>query len=162
MTALIVLIAIAFVALILYRVVRQHQENYLRSHFPQRRVIEVSLPRGIDDSNERMQRFYRKAVAAAQGGPQERKKGERQIDIVYLAEVHEGHTMPEVRFLLYTDPDKMNMVKKTIKQVFDGMASVVELDPKKEDPMEEIAAQLRPPKAASSDVAVSVSDGEDS
>jgi len=144
-TQLFLLIAFVLIILIARRAWQQHQENRLRTNFPRRRVIEVSLPRGITDSNERMQRFYRKAVSAAQGGPQERKSGQRQIDIVYLAEVMQGHTMPEIRFLLYADEDKMNALKKSIKQVFDGMASVLELGPE-EDPMEEISSQLRPPE----------------
>jgi hypothetical protein len=146
-TGLILLIALAFIGAIARKAWQQHQENGLRTRFPQRPGIEVSLPAGVDDSGERMKRFLRKAVAAAQGGAGERKSGQRQIDIVFLAEVRQGHTMPEVRWLLYADEDKMPALKKSIKQVFDGMASVMSIKPG-EDPMEEIAAQLRPPEKA--------------
>jgi hypothetical protein len=146
----IILIVVAAVAVIFWRFHQQRQENKLRENFPRRRVIEVSLPRGVTNSNERMQKFYSKAVTATQGDPKARKLGMRQIDIVYLAEVQLEHTMADIRFLVYVDEDKMDAVKRALKQVFDGMAHVLEITAE-HDPMEKIAAQLRPPQEEKSE-----------
>ena len=144
MSAFIFLVVIVIIGAIAVRYYHQRVENQLRENFPQRRVIEVSLPRGVNDSHKRMQKFYRKAVSAASGDPKERKQGLKQMDIVYLAECPEGQTMPVIRFLIYVDEDKMDAVKRSLKQVFDGLADVMELAPN-HDPMAEIAAQLKPP-----------------
>jgi hypothetical protein len=145
MVQLIVIILLVAVGVVVWRFRQQRQENQLRENFPRRRVIEVSLPRGIKDSNDRMQKFYAKAVTATQGDPKARAQGLRQIDIVYLAEVKPEHTMADIRFLIYVDEDKMDAVKRSLKQVYEGMAHVLEI-PAEHDPMEEIAMQLRPPK----------------
>ena len=146
MIDLVLLLVAVAVIVIAWRYRQQRQENKLRENFPHRRVIEVALPRSITDSNKRMQRFFSKAVTAAQGDAKARRTGMRQVDVVYLAEVMQGQAMAEVRYLIYVDEDKMDAVKRDLKQVFDGMAHVTELPPGR-DPMEEIASQLRPPQS---------------
>lgn len=144
MTQLIILVAAAVAVIIAVRYREYAREQRLRDNPPQRRLIEVRLPRGINDANVRMQRFYRKVASAAMDEGGKRQVGERQIDIVYLAEVPAGgHAEPQIRFLIYADPDKMDAVKRSLKQAFDDMADVTE---PKHDPLWEIAEQLRPPK----------------
>jgi hypothetical protein len=143
MIELFLLVGVVLAGLIGWRFHQQMIEQRLRDNPPERRIIEVSLPRDITDSNQRMEKFYRKvAMQAAHGDATTRKQGLRQLDVIYLIEVP-GST-PELRYLIYSDPDRMDIVKRSVKQVFDGIADVIEL---KHDPIAEIAAQLRPPPA---------------
>jgi hypothetical protein len=141
------LILVAGVAIFI--VVKRYREHVLaarlRENPPQRRLIEVRLPAGIVDSNERMKHFYRRIASAAAAEAGERKKGLGQIDIAYLAEVPEGSSMPEVRFLVLCDPDQIDKVKRAIKQVFNSASEVNE---PADDPLAEIATELIPPKSA--------------
>ena len=122
---------------------RQQAEQKLRENPPPRRFIEVSLPYGVNDSNERMKRFYRKVASAASADKAQRKQGLGQIDVVYLAEIPKDAIQPEIRFLVYSDPDQMDKVKRAIKQAFDGQS---DLNEPPHDPLAEIADELRPPK----------------
>jgi hypothetical protein len=146
-SSFVLLCVAAAVATVLWRYRQQRIENKLRAAFPQRSVIEVCLPRGITDSNARMQRFYRKVVNAAAGDARDRRSGHRQVDVVYFAEVRAGEAMPYLRFLVYADADRMLSVKRSLKTVFDGMATVRELAADA-DPMRALADELRPPTAA--------------
>lgn len=122
---------------------RQMQDQKLRDNPPPRRFMEVSLPGGVADSNERMKRFYRKVASAAAADKKARKLGIGQIDVVYLAEIPRGAIQPEIRFLIYADAQQMDKVKRAVKQAFDGNVDVYE---PQHDPLAEIAAELRPPK----------------
>lgn len=138
----IVFVLVLIAAFFIWRRYRQQMiEQRLRDNPPERRIIEVSLPKDVKDSHQRMPRFYRKiATQVAMGSADDRKKGMRQLDIVYLVEV--PGTEARLRFLIYSDPDKMDMVKKAIRQIFEGMARIIELD---HDPVAQIAEQLKPP-----------------
>lgn len=143
MEALIALVFIVIVGLIVRRYLHFRADQRLRENPPPRRVIEVSLPRGMDDSRERMSRFYRKAASAALGDKDARKQGMRQIDIVYMAEARREGSLPELRFLIYCDQDKMDAVKRALKNAFSDQADVLEIPPD-HDPMHDLASRLHP------------------
>lgn len=143
MKELVFLIFIVILFFVVRRYLRHRADQRLRENPPTRRVIEVSLPRGIEDSADRMARFYRKVSSAALGDKDARKEGMRQIDIVYLAEARRQGSLPELRFLVYCDPDKMDAVKRALKNAFSDQADVMELPPE-HDPMRELAALLHP------------------
>jgi len=118
---------------------RQRQEQHLRDNPPQRRVIEVSLPGGVDDARIQMARFWRKVASATTVDPKARKQGIGQMDLLYLVTVPEPKAMPHLSCLIYADPDKMDAVKRALKQTFEDV-DVIELD---NDPMIPVASALR-------------------
>jgi hypothetical protein len=128
---------------VIRKYLRHRADQQLRENPPARRVIEVSLPRGVEDSDERMTRFYRKVASAALGDKDMRKQGMRQIDIIYLAEARRQGSLPEMRFLVYCDPDKMDAVKRALKNAFSEQADVLELPPE-HDPMRELTMLMHP------------------
>jgi len=130
-------IALFFIARAFYR---QKQEQQLRDNPPERRVIEVSLPGGVNDSRMQMARFWRKVASATTIDPKARKTGQGQLDLVYLATVSEPKAMPRLSCLIYADPERMDAIKRAIKQTFEDV-DVLELE---EDPLLPVAAQLRP------------------
>jgi hypothetical protein len=144
MSQLLVLLVIGFVIFVCHRYIKYRAEQRLRENPAPRRVIEISLPRGETNSAERQARALRKVASAALGGSKERRKGLRQFDLIYMFEVPMGKTEPIGRFLMYCDPDKMDSVKRAIKQTYGQVAAVQELKAD-QDPMAEIAAALRPP-----------------
>lgn len=147
MLDLIVIVVLFAAVLIIKRYRQQMIEDRLRKNPPPRRVIQVCLPREISDSRSQMRRFYKKAASAALGGPAERKTGVRQIDFVFHGEVQSSGASTLLRCLIYADEDKMDSVKRAIKNSYEGRIEVSEL-PAKDDPMAKIAAELRPPEPA--------------
>lgn len=141
MLRLILVIIIILGIVIARRYLAQMREQRLRDNPPERRVIEVSLPRGVDDAAKRMPTIYRKIAQAASGDKKTREVGLRQVDIIYLAERASHGGEPELRFLVYADPDRMDAVKRAIRNAFDGMADVVEV---KGDPLAPLISGLRP------------------
>jgi hypothetical protein len=140
MLQFIILVALVIAFMIAKSFYQQWQDNKLRDNPPPKRVIEVSLPRDISDSRLRMAKFWRKVASAAQGDAKARKMGARQLDFVYHVTVPAPGATPEMKCLIYADPDKMDGVKRSIKQVFDGTADVLELE---EDPLGQLAQVLR-------------------
>jgi hypothetical protein len=141
---LFILILLGVVGSICYKYWKYRAEQRLRENPPPRRVIEVSLPRGEDNSADRMARALRTIAHAAMGDKKARRTGMRQIDIVYMFEVPKGKMEAIGRYLLYCDPDKMDTVRRAIKQTYGQVAAVQEISAD-DDPMAEIAAALRPP-----------------
>lgn len=121
---------------------RMQAEQRLRDNPPPKRILEISLPTGVKDSNVRMQRFHRKNMSVANGDDKMRAAGLRQFDIVYFIDCPVDAVHPELRFLAYCDPDQMDKVKRLFQGTYVG-AQINEL---KEDPMAAIAEAMRPPK----------------
>jgi hypothetical protein len=138
---LLLLLFIFLAAVFLWRYMLQRADEKLRNNPPERRVIEVSLPSNTINSAQEMTRFYRKVASGTITDEKGRKKGLGQLDFVYLGTVLSEGGTPFVRSLIYTDPDKMDAVKKALKSSFASSISVVELQ---EDPLAAVARQLRP------------------
>lgn len=140
MLGLLLLFALVIGVLILRKFLAERTEEKLRDNPPERRVVKVSLPAGIKDSKIQMQRFWKKMMKVAASDSKGRKAGVGQIDVVYYVSVPAPKAQPVLECLIYTDPDKMDSVKRVIKQVFDAQSDILELQ---EDPLEEYAKQIR-------------------
>jgi hypothetical protein len=131
-------------AVIIFLVVRTffriRAEQRLRDNFPERRIIEITLPTGIDQSRFEMAKFWRKVHSTTTNDPKARKVGQGQIDFVYLATVAAPGSMPQVTCLIYTDPEQMELVKRAIKGQFRD-CDVIEHE---QDPLSGIAEALKP------------------
>lgn len=129
----------------MWKVWRYHRARIiaerLRANPPERALIEVTLPRGITDSRQRMQSLYRKLVTLTQTDDAMRREGLGVIETVMLVEAHPGRSAPEMRFLIYCAPEQTAQVKRMIKQAYSGQAQVVE---PREDPLADVAEELRP------------------
>lgn len=143
LTELVLLIVLVLAGIIARRWWLQRQDNLLRENPPARRCIEICLPRDVTDAREKMQGVWRSLSSSATSDKSERKRGERQVSAVYWASVPEGKETPELRFLLYVDPDRMDKVKKSIRQSFENQAEIIE---HQEDPLLAIAKEMRPPE----------------
>jgi hypothetical protein len=139
----IIIIVVVIAVLIIRRYLRQRIEQRLRENPPPRRQIEISLPRGIEDADDRMAKFLRKVSSAALGDKKSRQAGLRQIDIVYYTEVKRQGSLPTLRYFIYADEDKMDSVKRAVKNAFEGQANVIEIQPE-DDPLADVAERLRP------------------
>ena len=140
MGSLLILLFIVASFFIVRAYLRARDEQRLRDNYPQRRVIEVTLPAGISDSRIAMARFFRKVASATTIDPKARKQGVGQIDFVYLGSVPQPRAMPRISCLIYADPDKMDSVKRALKGTFDDL-DVVEHE---EDPLLAVAEALKP------------------
>lgn len=141
MSSAIILIAMFGFFFIVKTYLRHAKEQKLRAHPPKRRSIEISLPRGVNDSNKRMQKIMRKVLIAAQSDSKGRKAGEGQLEFLYMFEYPSGATMPMLRFIIQCDESKMDTVKRVVKQGYDGNASVQEVD---KISLDEVIADLTP------------------
>lgn len=119
---------------------RARAEQRLRDNYPQRRIIEVTLPAGVNTSRLDMARFFRKVASATTTDAKARKEGIGQVDFVYLGTVPQPKAMPKISCLIYADPDKMDAVKRAIKGTFDDI-DVIEHE---EDPLAPVAEALKP------------------
>ena len=137
----ILLIFALFLAIIIARkFFAERSEERLRDNPPEKRIVEVSLPGGIKDSRLQMKRFWKKMAKVAHTDSKGRKTGVGQIDLVYYITVPGPKAMPVLKCLIYADPDKMDAVKRAIKQVFDAQSDVLELA---EDPLDKYADAIR-------------------
>lgn len=137
---LIFIFAIILAILIAKKFFAERTEERLRDNPPQRRIIEISLPNGITESRVAMKRFWKKMGKVAATDTKGRKEGAGQIDVVYLATVPGEKAMPVIKCLIYADPDKMDAIKRSAKQVFDAQSDIMELS---EDPLGPYADKLR-------------------
>ena len=135
-----ILFGLVLAILIAKKFLSERTEERLRDNPPERRIVEVSLPGGIKDSKEQMKRFWKKMGNVAVSDPKTRKTGAGQIDVVYIITVPAPKAMPVLKCLVYADPDKMDAVKRALKQVFDAQSDVLEIS---EDPLAEYADALR-------------------
>lgn len=145
MTSLLLLVALAVIVLILKRFHEQRQLQHLRDNPPPKVLFEVRLPGGVDDSNKRMEKFYRKIPKLTTTDAKMRKAGLGTIEAVYLAEVPLGRDTAELRFLMMCAPEQVQVLKRTLKQTFSSLA---EITTPSDDPLAEMVEALTPPKAA--------------
>jgi hypothetical protein len=137
------ILAIVFVVLLVFigrTYLRARAEQKLRDDYPPRRVIEVTIPGGINDSRVAMARFWRKVASATTSDPKVRKTGIGQIDFVYMGVVPKPKAMPRVSCFIYADPDKMDAVKRALKSTYEDL----EIVEHKEDPLSPVAEGLKP------------------
>jgi len=132
MVDLLLLVGVVLAFFVIRKFFQEKSEEKLRDNPPEKRIIQVSLPNGIKDSRTQMRRFWKKVSKAVQTDASGRKTGQGQIDLVYYITVPGPKSTPVVNCLIYTDPDKMDAVKRAIKQVFDAQSDVLELE---EDPL---------------------------
>lgn len=150
MTEFIILLVLVAAGVITWRLTLRWQEEKLRKNPPERKIVEVSLPRGTKGSPAEMARFYRKIASFAQADSGARRKGLRQLDFVYFADVvHEG-APPRLRCFLYADEDVMEQVKRALKSTF---RSGVDVAPVEEDDLRKLGLVLRPPEEDGAGVA---------
>lgn len=142
MSSLIVLCVIVFIIFMGRRWWIERQEQKLRENPPQRAGIEVSLPHGTDNSPRSFAAFLRKAASAATADEKTRRTGQRQIDVLYLATVPAEGADPRITFRIYADPDRIDAVKRAVKQVYP--ACEVNPVPAEEDELLALAEQYRP------------------
>jgi len=140
-TSFIVLCVLVVGFLIARRYWLERHEQLLRENPPQRHGIEVALPSGSKDSPRAFASFLRKVASSATSDAKTRRSGQRQVDIVYLATVPAPGAEPEIRFRIYGDPDRMDAIKRAVKQVYKGTC---EVNPLKEDELIELAQAFRP------------------
>lgn len=133
------LVGVVLAFLVIRKFIQERTEEKLRDNPPERRIIQVSLPNGIKDSRNQMRRFWKKVAKAVHTDASGRKAGRGQIDLVYYVTVPGPKAAPVVNCLIYADPDKMDAVKRAIKQVFDAQSDIVELD---HDPLAAPAALI--------------------
>jgi hypothetical protein len=137
----ILLLALAIIVFVVVRTFfRIRAEQRLRDNFPEKRIIEITLPTGIDQARFEMAKFWRKVNSSTTNDPKARKAGQGQIDFVYLATVAAPGSMPQATCLIYTDPEQMEQVKRAIKGQFRD-CDVIEHE---EDPLIGIAEALKP------------------
>ena len=141
MSSLIVLCALLVAFFIARRWWLERHEQRLRENPPQRQGIEVALPNGSEGSPRAFASFLRKVASSAMADAKTRRAGQRQLDIVYLASAPSPGAEPVIRFRIYADPDRMDAIKRAIKQVYKGTC---EVNPIKEDELLELAQRLRP------------------
>lgn len=136
-----ILLLVAVLGFFIVRAYLRHRaEQRLRDNFPERRVIEVTIPTGIDDSRLAMARFWRKVASATTSDPKARKEGIGQIDFVYMGVVPKPKAMPRVSCFIYADKDKMDAVKRALKSTYEDL----EIVEHKEDPLAPVAEALKP------------------
>lgn len=128
---------IAFLVIRTY--LRLRKEKQLRDNYPSRRVIEITLPAGTDQARFMNASFWAKVASATTSDPKARSQGLGQIDFKYLATVDAPRSMPKVRCFIYADPERIEVVKKALKTVYEDI-SIIELS---EDPLAGHIQQLR-------------------
>lgn len=143
MLDLLLLIGVILAFFVIRKFLQERGEEKLRDNPPERRIIQVSLPNGIKDSRTQMRRFWKKVAKAVETDASGRKAGRGQIDLVYYVTVPGPKASPVINCLIYADPDKMDAVKRAVKQVFDAQSDVLELD---HDPLAEPAALINQEK----------------
>ena len=117
-------------------------EQRLRENPPERRVIRLALPGGTKDSPKAMARAIRQAAPAAFTGRDGRREGTGQLDFAYVFTVPAPESEPVMECWIWGDPDKIDAVKRAVKQVFPtGSLEVNEMN---EDALAEIAEHFRP------------------
>lgn len=92
-----------------------------------------------------MAKFWRKVYSNTTRDNSSRKQGVGQVDFVYLTTVAAPGSMPQTSFLIYSDPEKMDYVKRAIKGQFRD-CDVIEHE---EDPLVHIAEAVKPKKKES-------------
>lgn len=142
MSSLIILCVLGFGFFILRRWWVERREQLLRENPPQRAGIEVALPHGSDNSPRSFAQFLRKVASAATADEKTRRTGKRQIDILYLATVPAEGAEPQISFRIYADPDRIDAVKRAIKQVY--KACEVNPVPEEEDELLALAEHYKP------------------
>lgn len=142
-TTLIILVVLAIVVFAVKTWNEKRIDQKLLEEPPEKVLFEVRLPRGIDDANLRQQKFYRKIMKLTATDAAGRKKGAGVMDALYLAEVPENRNNVELRFMVYCPPDQLQVIKRTLKQTFGGLA---EITTPTGDPIQEIVDGLRPPQ----------------
>ena len=135
------LLIIGFILIffVIKKFLSERKEEKLRDNPPERRIIQVSLPNGINDSRTQMRRFWKKVAKIVHTDANGRASGVGQIDLVYYVTVPGPKAAPVVNCLIYTDPDKMDAVKRALKQVFDAQSDILELE---EDPFKGAAEKI--------------------
>jgi hypothetical protein len=116
---------------------RHAERKLLREPAPQA-VLEVSVAGGVDKSTQIMTRLYRKLAGSLSSNTQSRLQGKRQMRIVLLASKPDQTT--EVRCLVYADVERVDELKRFLKEDFEGQAAVVQLT---EDPLKPAIRQLQ-------------------
>jgi hypothetical protein len=122
---LIIFPIVAFIAVRTY--LRLRKEKLLRQNYPQRKVIELTLPPGTDQSRFMNASFWAKVASATTSDPKSRSQGVGQIDFKYIASVAAPRAMPQVRCFIYSDPERTEAIKKALKTVYEDI-SIVELN----------------------------------
>lgn len=118
---------------------RLRKEKLLRENYPQRKIIELTLPSGNEEARFMNASFWAKVASVTTSDPQARAQGAGQIDFKYIATVDAPRSMPRLRCFIYADPERMEVIKKSLKTVYEDI-SIVEVN---EDPLAASIAQLR-------------------
>lgn len=136
------LIAIAAVAFLIVRAyLRQRKAHAVRlAEIPPKVVIEVKLPRAVNDANARMRRFFGRVASVTSNDKEAREGLLGQLDLIYVVDRAPNHTTPTLRFYIVTDAKAMPMVKKALKTAFE---QDVEIFPHEFDPLLDVAEALR-------------------
>lgn len=119
---------------------RRALERRLRENPPDKAMLEVRLPRDMDDSLRRMVRFYHKLGQVVQTDHQLRRAGGGVVSVVWFAEIPEGRSSPEIRCIIYCPPEHLKLIKRNLSVVFSGIADI---STPKTDPLAEAAAVVR-------------------
>lgn len=139
MNGLIIILGLLLLFLVVRSYLRVRREKKLRDDYPERKVIEVTLPKGTKDSRFLSAGFWAKVASSTSSDPKARKQGVGQIDFKYIAERPGKTGTPVLRCLITADADRMDSVKRAVKTVFED-AMVVELET---DPLRVLAESFR-------------------
>lgn len=126
--------------LIITTFLRRARERKLRENPPEKAMLELRLPRDMDDSLRRMVRFYHKLGQVVQTDQKLRRAGGGVVSVVWFAEIPTGRSSPEIRCIIYCPPEHVALITRNLSVVFSGMADITT---PKNDPLGEVAAALR-------------------
>lgn len=118
MTSFIVLciaVALGYVAWNFYWARLEHR---LREQPPERVWLKLSLGRGIKQSEKKMLRFLRTFAKELRAGGAERRRGERQLRLVAVAERERADAQPVIKTYIACDPHMVDAVRGALREQF--------------------------------------------
>ncbi|WP_217924719.1 hypothetical protein [Miltoncostaea oceani] len=104
--------------------IKRAREQRLRDNPPEKACFMVRLPKDMNDSLARMDRFYRKLNQAVMTDANLRRTGEGIVSVVWLAHIPKNRSSPEISCLIYCPPEHLMMIKRGLGQVFGGLAEI--------------------------------------
>jgi hypothetical protein len=131
MTSFIVLcvaIAVAYIGVGYYWARFEHR---LREQPPERVWLKLSLGRGMSESEKKMLRFLRTFAKELRASGGQRRRGERQLRLVAVAERDHPDAQPVIKTYIACDPQMADAVRGALREQFGTKLGIQEV----EDPL---------------------------
>lgn len=123
------------------------QQARLRRSPPAQRLVELSLSRGVTDSQRRWARVLAQLAPLIRPGATERREGKGSVSLIWLGETRapqrnvEAESSASVRFLVASDPETSEEIETRAKTEFGDELVVAQV----ENELQEVADWLCSP-----------------